>query len=256
MQENKYHLSVAAIFKNESRILKEWIEHYFLHGVEHIYLINDHSTDDFLAVLSPYLQTGRITLFQHTEEWSHYTGRQKDMYNHFFLPIVKARETKWLIMVDIDEYIWSPMSMDLKWTLGSAEHLGQIQVRSIYFGSNGFEKQPEWIVPNFTRRSIESDDGIKYLINTDFAFDSLTVHHAIFTNPEDEKEKFIIAGEPYFRLNHYSCQSREYWDQIKCTRGDSNRWRIRRSEDFEALNRNEVEDFGLYDQNRELYNII
>jgi hypothetical protein len=53
-QENKiqrYHLSVAAIFKNESKILKEWIEHYFLHGVEHIYLINDHSTDDFLAVL-------------------------------------------------------------------------------------------------------------------------------------------------------------------------------------------------------------
>jgi len=266
-QENKkpkYHLSVAAIFKNESRILKEWIEHYFLHGVEHIYLINDHSMDDFLAVLSPYLQEGKITLFQHTEEWSHYRGRQKDMYNHFFLPIVKARETKWLIMVDIDEYLWSPMSMDLKWTLQTAEHLAQIQVRSIYFGSNGFEKQPEWIVPSFTRRenvncSSEMGNGeeigTKYIINTDYVFDSLTIHHAIFTNPEEIKEagKFIVVGEPHLRLNHYSCQSREYWDQIKCTRGDSDRWRIRVPADFEAIDRNEVEDIGLYEQNREMY---
>jgi len=259
-QENKtpkYHLSVAAIFKNESRILKEWIEHYFLHGVEHIYLINDHSTDDFLAVLSPYLQEEKITLFQHTEEWSHYPGRQKDMYNHFFLPVVKARETKWLIMVDVDEYLWSPMSMDLKWTLRNAEHLGQIQVRSIYFGSNGFVEQPEWIVPSFTRRANngEEEGGVKYVIHTDFEFDSLTIHHAIFTNPEEIKEagKFIVAGEPHFRLNHYSCQSREYWEKVKCTRGDADRWRIRVPGDFEAIDRNEVEDFGLYDQNREWY---
>lgn len=256
-EPNKYHLSVAAIFKNESGILKEWIAHYFLHGVEHIYLINDYSTDDFLAVLSPYLQEGKITLFQHTEEWSHYHGRQKDMYNHFFLPIVKARETKWLIMVDVDEYLWSPMSMDLKWTLRNAEHLAQIQVRSIYFGSNGHQKQPVGIVSSFTRRAEdmgnEGNSGIKYMINTDYAFDTLTIHHAIFTNPEDEKTKFIIAGEPHFRLNHYSCQSREYWEKVKCTRGDADMWRIRRSEDFEALDRNEVEDLGLYDQNREWY---
>jgi hypothetical protein len=179
------------------------------------------------------------------------------MYNHFFLPVVKARETKWLIMVDIDEYLWSPMSMDLKWTLRNAEHLAQLQVRSVYFGSNGFEKQPEWIVPSFTRRSadIEVEGGFKYLINTDFAFDSLTVHYAIFTNPAEIKEKgqFIVIGEPHFRLNHYSCQSREYWDQIKCTRGDSNRWRIRVPADFDAIDRNEVEDIGLYGQNREWY---
>jgi hypothetical protein len=37
----KYYLSVGAIFKNESMILKEWIEHYLHHGFEHIYLINE-----------------------------------------------------------------------------------------------------------------------------------------------------------------------------------------------------------------------
>jgi len=162
-----------------------------------------------------------------------------------------------LIMVDVDEYLWSPMSMDLKWTLRNAEHLGQIQVRSIYFGSNGFVEQPEWIVPSFTRRANngEEEGGVKYVIHTDFEFDSLTIHHAIFTNPEEikEKGKFIVAGEPHFRLNHYSCQSREYWEKVKCTRGDADRWRIRVPGDFEAIDRNEVEDIGLYDQNREWY---
>ena len=246
-----YYLAVAAIFKNESRLLKEWIEHYFLHGVEHIYLIDDHSTDDFLAVLTPYLQEKKITLFQHTEEWSHYQGRQKDMYNYFFFPKVREREMKWLLVVDIDEYVWSPMSMDLKWTLRTSEHLGQIQVESVYFGSNGFQTQPEWIVPNFTKRSMKPH-GRKYMINTDFAFDGLAVHYAHFTDKEDERTKFILSGESFFRLNHYSCQSREYWDTVKCTRGDSNHWRIRISSDFDELDRNEVEDLGLLNQNREL----
>ena len=37
----KYYFSVAAMFKNESWSLKEWIEHYKFHGADHIYLIDD-----------------------------------------------------------------------------------------------------------------------------------------------------------------------------------------------------------------------
>ena len=51
-----YKLSVGALFKNEASILKEWIEHYLHHGVEHFYLINDNSTDNFLDVLQPYVE--------------------------------------------------------------------------------------------------------------------------------------------------------------------------------------------------------
>ena len=43
-----YKLSVGSIFKNESQGIKEWIEHYLNHGVEHFYLINDNSNDNYL----------------------------------------------------------------------------------------------------------------------------------------------------------------------------------------------------------------
>ena len=35
----KYYLSVLGVFKNEGHIMKEWIDHYILHGVDHIYII-------------------------------------------------------------------------------------------------------------------------------------------------------------------------------------------------------------------------
>jgi hypothetical protein len=245
-----HYLSVGAVFKNESAILREWLEHYILHDVDHFYLIDDHSTDDVLSVLQPYIDCGKVTLFKHTSPWKYYLGRQKDMYNHFILP--KLQETKWLLMVDLDEYMWSPISTSLKIPLRQCEHLGQIQVKHTLFGSNGHVEQPKSVVESFIKRSAKKADGnIKYFINTAFAFKELTIHHAFFQNKSDEERYFLILDEPYFRLNHYSSQSRKYWDENKCVRGDGDHWRTRTPEDFLLVDCNEVEDLELYLQNRE-----
>ena len=56
----KYFFSIGAIFKNESHILKEWVEHYLFHGVDHMFLINDKSTDNYLEILEPYINEKRL----------------------------------------------------------------------------------------------------------------------------------------------------------------------------------------------------
>ena len=38
---SKYYLSVGAMFKNESHILKEWLDHYLREGVDMFLLINN-----------------------------------------------------------------------------------------------------------------------------------------------------------------------------------------------------------------------
>jgi len=246
-----HYLSIGSVFKNESLILKEWIEHYLFHGVDHFYLIDDNSSDDFLSILQPYIERNIVTLFQHTQPWDYYMGRQKDMYNHFFFP--KLHETKWLAMLDLDEYLWSPMSIDIKVPLKQCEHIGQIQVKNNIFGSNGYIQQPISIVQAFTKRSkYVNEGGVKYIINTSFKFKELTIHHAFFIDKKDEENHFIILGPPYFSLNHYSCQSREYWDNIKCTRGDGDHWRVRTPADFELVDLNDVEDTDLYEQNKSI----
>ena len=48
-----YDLAVVAIFKNEGRYLDEWLAYHLLAGVEHFYLYNNDSSDNYKEVLAP-----------------------------------------------------------------------------------------------------------------------------------------------------------------------------------------------------------
>ena len=49
-----HNLSILSMFKNESMIIKDWIEHYLKEGVQHFYLIDNGSTDDYLEKIKIY----------------------------------------------------------------------------------------------------------------------------------------------------------------------------------------------------------
>ena len=51
-----YDLTITAIFKNEGHYLKEWLDYHLLAGVEHFYLYNNDSTDNYKEVLAPYIE--------------------------------------------------------------------------------------------------------------------------------------------------------------------------------------------------------
>ena len=57
-----YDLAVVAIFKEEGRYLKEWLDYHLLAGVEHFYLYNNDSSDDYAEVLAPYVEKNLVTL--------------------------------------------------------------------------------------------------------------------------------------------------------------------------------------------------
>ena len=254
-----YYFSVGAMFKNESHVLKEWIEHYIFHGVDHIYLINDKSTDSFMEILEPYMKRNLITLFD--AEHAYYLGRQRDLYNKYFKPILN--ETQWLLICDLDEFIWSYRDINLKNILKVCEGLSQIQIDSNIFGPNYYEKQPQYVVPSFTKREKLCENGghrnYKYIINTSYNFSSLNVHHADYVDEKDMLSFFRIdystdREQPYFVLNHYITQSKEFWVNVKCTRGDSNNCIERNLEQFNDFQRDSTEDdLRLLEQNKCLY---
>ena len=241
----KYKLSVGGVFRNESDSIVEWIEHYLLHGVEHFYLINDDSNDNSIELIQSYVEAGIITLFN--AEWSRYLGRQRDMYTHYILPHLS--DSEWLLIVDLDEYMWSPMAMNLYEVLILTNNIGQIQVGDILFGSNGHIKQPKGIVESFTRRAANSRECYKYFVNSAYEFTHLNVHHATFADKQHEINNFIILEDKYFILNHYSCQSKDFWRDVKCSRNDSDNYRVRTIDDFEYLDVNLDEDLRLAQQN-------
>lgn len=42
--------------------MKEWLDHHIGHGVDHFYLVNDGSDDNYYEVLKPYIENRLITM--------------------------------------------------------------------------------------------------------------------------------------------------------------------------------------------------
>ena len=250
---SKYNLSVGAIFKNESHCIKEWIMHYLYNGVEHFYLINDNSNDNFMEIIKEYIDKDIITLFNIVEPY--YLGRQRNLYNRYILPIIK--ETKCLLMVDLDEFVWSKQDINLYNVLKMCNGYYQIQITEMLFGSNNHIHQPKYLVKSFTKRRITNfnNGSLKYFVNSLCKFDSLNIHHADFTNKEyiTDRTKFIKVYPEFFCYNHYKCQSRNFWNNVKCKREDCDNYLTRIPDDFVHFDVNEIEDIELYNQNINLF---
>jgi len=140
--EKKYNLSICAIFKNEAKCLKEWIEYHLLVGVDHFYLYNMNSTDEYLKVLKPYLIKGMVTLIQ----WQNFSGNQRN--NPAFLMLstripayenaakyVALHETEWLVFVDVDEFLVPPYESKLTDILEKYKEYPGVVLMSDYFDS-------------------------------------------------------------------------------------------------------------------------
>lgn len=99
VMQKKYKVSVCAIFKNESPYFREWIEYHKIVGVEHFYLYNNNSEDDYEVVLAPYIADGTVTLIQ----WPMAQG-QIPAYHDCIEKY--SSETEWISFIDIDEFIY------------------------------------------------------------------------------------------------------------------------------------------------------
>jgi hypothetical protein len=98
IEQKKYKVSICAIFKNEAMYLKEWIEYHRIIGIEHFFLYNNNSEDDYMSVLEPYIKDDVVTLVQ----WPHNQAQMqayKDGVEQF------SKETEWLSFIDIDEFV-------------------------------------------------------------------------------------------------------------------------------------------------------
>ena len=226
-----YKLSVMAMFKNESWIIREWIEHYLSEGVEHFYLIDNGSNDDYENKIIEYMQY--ITLVKDSTRLPY--GTQSHLYNKIYLDVVK-NETTWIIICDIDEYIYARNGyekiIDVLNIMSS--NIETIWIPWKVFGSNGNIEHPSSIVSAFTKRSNQPDSFLGHgksivrarnLVNFGCCGhyveveNNSTIHtpnkdnYYLFDFNEDSCSKFNLS------LNHYMLMSEEYYTTIKCNRG-------------------------------------
>ena len=142
------YLALCAIFKNEARYFQEWIEFHRLVGVEHFYLYENHSDDDYASVLEPYVREGIVTL----HSWPADPG-QNSAYTH--CANTYAGRAEWIGFVDADEFFFAPGG-DLHAALREFEspEVGGVAVNYVNFGTSGHVETPSGLVlENYLRRA-------------------------------------------------------------------------------------------------------
>ena len=260
-----HYLSIGAIFKNEGHILEEWLDHYIFHGVDHFYLINDFSTDNYLEIIDKYKD--KISLFNNLKA-EKTRGRQGECYNHFFKPILN--ETKFLGILDLDEFLYSPIEIDLKNILKNYENYAQIVVNWVWFNSNGHKTQPKSVVQGFTKRveyktkiyspspygwCMNGTLGPKTILNTSFTINDISIHGSTVDGESINLSYLRDFNNPLLLINHYAIQSVEFFSKVKMTRGDVNGWFLTEDRNlafFESLDVGDVYDDRLLIQNKEI----
>lgn len=245
-------LGIGAVFKNETHIMIEWIEHYLFHGVDHIYLINDHSTDNIQVIKDMYINNSKITFFDSDVDSGPWR-RQVDIYNKYLLNEIKKYD--WFSILDLDEFLYSPSFINFKDALEKIPiEVSQIFVNWVTFGSNFHEKQPYSTVKGFDRR-------ISNILHPDFkshknlfrssCLNALDIHTHNVSGISSNYSAEIEA--PLFLLNHYVIQSKSFFTNVKSTRGDVNKivdTSFRDMNYFKRYDHNDTLDTRLYEQNK------
>jgi len=141
-------LLLIAIFKNESFIIEEWIEHYINEGVD-CFLLNDNgSTDNYEHKIQKYIDAGFVVLNKNPKKYA-----QVEIYNDC---IDCARKFDWVMVVDLDEFVYARNGFNtIKEYLNSLQQdVSQIHIPWKIFGSSDFIQQPKSVIQNFTWRQI------------------------------------------------------------------------------------------------------
>lgn len=137
------YLSVMAIFRDEAPYLEEWIEYHKLVGVEHFYLYNHESKDQYREILAPYIQAGEVTL----TDWSgngevhgQFRAAQLGAIDHAIKR--SGGTTFWLAIIDLDEFL---VPTDEEWLpeiLQRYEKYGALMIHWRIFGTSGVHVIP------------------------------------------------------------------------------------------------------------------
>lgn len=130
IQKRKYCVSVCAIFRDESIYLKEWIEYHLVIGVEHFYLYNNFSIDNYRESLDAYIDKGLVTLI----DWPFKLAQMEayaDCVDKY------SDETNWIGFIDLDEFIVPNKFDTISKSLKKFRNRPLVIVNWRFFGTSG-----------------------------------------------------------------------------------------------------------------------
>ncbi len=262
-----YDLAIVAILKNEGHYIKEWLDYHLLAGVDHFYLYDNGSTDNYNEIIAPYVAAGLVTSKNFPGESMQFAAYDDAVLNYRF-------QCRYMAFIDLDEFIFpknssEKISATLDEILKNFPEASGLAINWQLFGSNGQEKADylrgvlerftrraptNWIVPIPNRDIPGGNAQVKTVADPRRIFFFTSGHFPIYFEGNfsiNERGKFVpsYCNEPVtaekIAINHYNAKSREEF-LVKINRGRAGKKSTYLTLDwFEMYNRNEVFDDGI-----------
>ena len=228
-RQYRFETALCLIFKNEGRFLKEWIEYHLLIGVDHFYLYNNNSDDDFRTVLAPYIADGTVTLIDWPKEYAQQEAYE-DCYRRF------GSEAHWIGYIDADEFVNLQKHNSVKELLHEFRHYPSLIMQWRDFGTSGhIEATDGLVIEEFTAAWPWLCHMGKGWINNDFEFSRVWIHehwarfmgvrlYGVSDNKLPAPHGTLLwdwgVGRKVY-LNHYFSKSYEWYVYKDRKRGDA-----------------------------------
>jgi len=223
----QHDLAVCAMFQNEGPYLKEWLEFNIIIGVEHFYLYNNNSTDNYKQVLQPYIESGIVDCIDCDYPNEHISSYHPKVYNNC-LDMVRGK-VKWLMFIDIDEFLFPIQCDNLNDFLKDYEKFGAVCANWIMFGTSNIDVIPEnqLMIEALSMSCSTINQHIKSIIQPDKVKKFIVHHTQEFYPPYFQVTADNVQFEgPYMpsgnvkklQINHYWTRDNKFLEEIKIPR--------------------------------------
>lgn len=226
----KYKVSLCGMFKNEAKYLEEWINYHLVVGIDHFYLYNNNSDDNFREVLQPFIDKGIVDLI----DWP-YNHSQMEAYKNCYEK--NRKTTNWLTFIDVDEFICSVTHDNIKSWLSGYERFPGVAVYWKQFGSNGklIHDTKQLVIEQYTQCWSKHSTFTKMFCNMNFLFNEFQNPHLINSSvfgikipPVNQFKKVISFGinrisnsrNSLIQINHYWGKAYDSFIESKVNRTD------------------------------------
>lgn len=220
-----HDFAIAAIFRSEAPYLKEWIEFHLEVGCNRFYLFDNLSEDDFQTVLQPYIDRDIVELFSWPLEHdccADWSVNQCLAYERAIR--IASGKTKWLAIIDTDEFLFPVKEKNLVDLLSNYEEFGGVAVNWQVFGTSSVEKVPEnrlliEMLQYKLPTNASANTWVKSIVRPE-RVESCESSHFVHYKPgyyqvNTDRVRFEGRNAPYvqidaIRINHYQVRDEHY----------------------------------------------
>lgn len=239
-------LAICCIFRDEAKYLPEWIEFHEAQGVEHFFLYNNLSTDNYLNILQPWVISGMVETIEWPFECKNVDDWIPIQIAAYMDGIERAKDYQWCAFLDADEFLFSLDFRPLPEVLKDYKNFPAVVVNWVMYGTSQVKKIPDnhRITDYLVFRSVLDYPGnthiktiacprlVKGCVNPHFFYykwnllacdENLIPHNSGCYNPVSVYK---------LRINHYWSRDRDFFYNVKLKR--RNKWYQNNSNDIRS----------------------